>query len=483
MNKVKCVFSFLSVLFLSLCLSSCSSLFHNSTDGKITFALNLSEIYGSRNASIENNINEIQQDSVTISLFDIDDSLIDSKTVIFNYPSETIITIAFEAIPIGKKIYATAKLIFNNNEYSYDGKDNPLIIKDGTNVLPIDLELNVFESLYLLFSEINNSENIPSYKIEMIDDLNSTIETEFTNVLDFTVGGEDCFYYATVIDDIVNVIKSDDTENPQNTGVSHVNNYKLYYDYENDKLYGLGATENFSIDDNQSSINPIDFAVYEETYYLAFNKIDASGYQLNEIYLGAFSESENLYNCNNMIELSSDKFDHENIQSIADVSIKDMIAINGKLYVLWSYYGTSWTDNYIKSYGGVLVVDTNTFEVINLLGNFYSETAFNVSKNNNQTQVCKYYGPNSIDDTASLFGPSKVIAIKPKKLVVADEGIFVFTDNDGNPKYKNVNRVVEIDLINPSNITQTVTSATFYKDKTDSIQVVSDYATVEHSNE
>ena len=482
MNKVKYFFSIFSILICFLYFESCSSLFHNSTDGKITFALNLSEIYGSRNASIENNINEIQQDSLTISLFDIDDSLIDSKTVIFNYPSENIITIAFDAIPIGKKIYATAKLIFNNKEYSYDGKDNPLIIKDGTNVLPIDLELNVFESLYLLFSEIKNSENIPSYNVEMIDDLNSLNKTEFTNVLDFTVGGEGCFYYATVKDDFVNVIKSDDVDNSLNTGEPHSNNYKLYYDYENDKLYGLGATENFSIDDNQSSINPIDFVVYNETYYLAYNK-SMETFISPDIYIGTFNISDDgsTYNCEKSIKLELNMFG--DIPSISDITIKDMIAINGKLYVLWSCYGPSISGNNIKSYGGVLVVDINTFEVINLLGNFYSETAFNVSNDNNQTQECKYYGPNSIDDTASLFGPSKVIAIKPKKLVVADEGIFVFTDDDGNPKYKNVNRVVEIDLLNPSNITQHVTSATFYKDITNPIQVVSNYASVEPATE
>lgn len=478
MNKVKCVFSFLSVLFLSLCLSSCSSLFHNSTGGKITFALNLSEIYGSRNASIENNINEIQQDSLTISLFDIDDSLIDSKTVIFNYPNETIISLAFEAIPIGKKIYATAKLIFNNKKYSYDGKDNPLIIKDGTNVLPIDLELNIFNSLYLLFSEISYNFNIPYYNIEMTDDLNSiSDEPEFENVLDFTIGGEDCFYYATVDLDIVKVIKSNDTENPRDTGVSHEYNYKLYYDYENDFLHSIYPNQILNLNNNDS-VNPIDFAVYNETYYLAFNKIDASGSQSNEIYLGAFSESGNSYNCEESIELSSDKFAPENVSSITDVSIKDMIIINGELYVLWSYYGTSLTDNYIKSYGGVLVVDINTFSVENLLSNFYSTIDFEVLDNYNERKACKFYGPTSIDDTNYLFGPSKVVAIKPKKLVVADEGIFVFKDNDGILKYKNVNRVVEIDLINPSNITQAVTDATFYKDKTDPIQVGSEYPNV-----
>ena len=44
-----------------------------------------------------------------------------------------------------------------------------------------------------------------------------------------------------------------------------------------------------------------------------------------------------------------------------------------------------------------------------------------------------------------FFGPVKFIAIKPKKLIIADDGIAFYTDND-LLKYKNVNRIVTVDL-------------------------------------
>ncbi|MBO5825235.1 MAG: hypothetical protein J6R03_01280, partial [Treponema sp.] len=84
------------------------------------------------------------------------------------------------------------------------------------------------------------------------------------------------------------------------------------------------------------------------------------------------------------------------------------------------------------------------------------------------------------NSNTQLFGPTKFIAIKPKKLVFADEGIFVYNDTDDpNPKYKNINRVVEIDLgANPKeiveeNLINTVVS--FTKDDEDGIQLYSDY--------
>lgn len=49
-------------------------------------------------------------------------------------------------------------------------------------------------------------------------------------------------------------------------------------------------------------------------------------------------------------------------------------------------------------------------------------------------------------DEHYLSSPAKVIAVKPKKLVIADDGIAFYTDNDGCLSYKNLNRVVTIDL-------------------------------------
>ena len=47
--------------------------------------------------------------------------------------------------------------------------------------------------------------------------------------------------------------------------------------------------------------------------------------------------------------------------------------------------------------------------------------------------------------TKQFYGPSKFVAVKPKKLVIADDGIAFYTDNDVL-KYKNVNRIVTVDL-------------------------------------
>lgn len=47
----------------------------------------------------------------------------------------------------------------------------------------------------------------------------------------------------------------------------------------------------------------------------------------------------------------------------------------------------------------------------------------------------------------SFYGPTRFIAVKPKKLVIADEGLAFYTDNE-LLRYKNVNRVVYVDLEN-----------------------------------
>ncbi|MBQ7539439.1 MAG: hypothetical protein IJT42_10785 [Treponema sp.] len=47
---------------------------------------------------------------------------------------------------------------------------------------------------------------------------------------------------------------------------------------------------------------------------------------------------------------------------------------------------------------------------------------------------------------SGLAGPLKFLAIKPKKLVIADDSLAFFTDDDGNLSFKNVNRIVYVDL-------------------------------------
>ncbi|MBR4790390.1 MAG: hypothetical protein IK024_05805 [Treponema sp.] len=58
----------------------------------------------------------------------------------------------------------------------------------------------------------------------------------------------------------------------------------------------------------------------------------------------------------------------------------------------------------------------------------------------------KFYVPVNEDDTIHFFGPQKILAIKPKKLIIADEGYAFYADENDAIRYKNVNRVVTIDL-------------------------------------
>ena len=68
----------------------------------------------------------------------------------------------------------------------------------------------------------------------------------------------------------------------------------------------------------------------------------------------------------------------------------------------------------------------------------------------------------------AFYGPKSFVAIKPKKLVILDEGIAFYTDAEGLYKYKNVNRIVTVDLEDFA-ITETSSvpeSITFNNDET-----------------
>ena len=59
-----------------------------------------------------------------------------------------------------------------------------------------------------------------------------------------------------------------------------------------------------------------------------------------------------------------------------------------------------------------------------------------------------------------FYGPQKIVAIKPKKLVIADDGIAFYSDGYGF-SYKNVNRIVTIDLEKFAYESETKATVTF----------------------
>jgi len=167
----------------------------------------------------------------------------------------------------------------------------------------------------------------------------------------------------------------------------------------------------------------------------------------------------------------------EDLSILDHLSINDMMFVDGNLYILWSCnYGTCDETGIIESFGGVLCVNEE-----GIVEKLFGETTLKTMELGGGVRDVYYYGPSTENSTTQLFGPTKFIAIKPKKLVFADEGIFVYVEDPENPedpKYKNINRVVEIDLdakaiVENPNPINTVVS--FTKDNEDGIQLYSDY--------
>ena len=103
------------------------------------------------------------------------------------------------------------------------------------------------------------------------------------------------------------------------------------------------------------------------------------------------------------------------------------------LYAYQSYYSTSTIYYY--------TVDGKEVNIVTTVGELGTGPKLGFGKD-------KFFTP---DISASLsqeafYSPKKFIAIKPKKLVIADDGVAFYTDANDALRYKKVNRVVTVDL-------------------------------------
>nr|MCR4632009.1 hypothetical protein [Treponema sp.] len=155
--------------------------------------------------------------------------------------------------------------------------------------------------------------------------------------------------------------------------------------------------------------------------------------------------------------------------------ITDMIYQNGCVYILLrdvrtpSYNSSTISEEYpLCSRGAVIKYDTVSKETktigwtsnaLDSSGKYlygYSTDGSPLYKNGQILKVSSsdlesagFSFPNIYSPANSnegFYGPVKFIAIKPKKLVIADDGLAFYTDENDAYKYKNVNRVVTVDL-------------------------------------
>lgn len=358
------------------------------------------------------------------------------------------------------------------------------------------------DSQYMLFSR----EEYTSFT--MTSDLSSSVELsidEEEEVIDFTIGGPDFFYYLIHVPDSGSFLKNSDENTiiPAFVEVSadeRVLIYDIFYDNESDTLYGLGTkyssdgevlqdlvlcsynknetyftlTPTFNADyhfDGTTEHNT--FVVRNNKTYILYKKMG----EINTVHLDIFDPNGGAPTKINISNSFGNNFLPDNL------SINDMTVIDEKIYILWSYLKydnnviyNSDEPSKIESFGGVLCYDPNENGLTELITSQYEDNEFQLKDYSGAVANINVCQPKSEEDTTCLFGPTKFIAIKPKKLVFADEGIFVYNDAEdyNNPKYKNINRVVEMDL-NSNSVTTTLVSVEFNKDVDTGISIYCGY--------
>lgn len=184
-------------------------------------------------------------------------------------------------------------------------------------------------------------------------------------------------------------------------------------------------------------------------------------------------------------------------------SLTDILYQDGAVYVLVRDYSSSvWSEN-LYSRGVLFKVDvssdTNTviklgwtdensatttsdiygyyYDYANGSATYYpwyagnSDNASRLVLTNSNASV-GLYSPlgGGETTTAGFFGPQKFVAICSNKLLIADEGILFENDNsDSAYTYKNVNRIVSVDLAKFAIDTVTKSKATFSTDSSDTL--------------
>ena len=241
-------------------------------------------------------------------------------------------------------------------------------------------------------------------------------------------------------------------------------------------------------DDLSLTVSPSGFyaqriAIYDDTLYAlgSYNDGEASTYQLwvYDISSGLTNDSSVKYT----ISLDAKLPDALSYAKGTASYYGDMIALEGNLYLTVKAL-SSWTNANREIRNGALLRWIPGESDISVLGMadkvtsrediaqlYFYETSFDkspvyadadgqsllaiigskYSQENNNGVLCNTYFPDvyaitSAADETAFAGPARFVALKPKKLVIADDGYAFYTDSAGELLYKAANRLVTVDL-------------------------------------
>ncbi len=151
-----------------------------------------------------------------------------------------------------------------------------------------------------------------------------------------------------------------------------------------------------------------------------------------------------------------DNEDNSIVNTLKNPLFSDIQVTDEGIFVLFNdcYYNKDSENKTIdaNSRGGIIKFDNalkldKTFGTNGIFG--WTNEKHTSYGTNNITYTITSYMPNFPADTQLsskyFYGPRKFLAIKPKKLIFADDG-FMFYGNNNNPSSKDVNQLIEFDI-------------------------------------
>lgn len=369
----------------------------------------------------------------------------------------------------------------SSNMTTAEGYSQEFTVKSGPNYVTVKMAGDDFGDFGEGFKEneleiLVYSKSDSAYKLQLRNqngnksliadnakaDENSYIDTAFDNeghIYVLYYADTDCFIYSNnpkFQDSVVKLTKGNQTFWMK----------LISFDTETNQLYGFSADEGNSVvcfkdlttkgtitDDDYiiTSIYDIpefnSFCVNNNVVYAISNQyVEASwvGVLLNTFTLpGETTPVANQYtiSSNNSEQKLNSGFELQYGGDTKMCHVKDMNYYDGNIQVLVQV-NPVYTPNAVKYYvGGILNISTDNYEVTKKL---FSEPVTIYEPGGDPFEV---YQPSTIESKTSLFCPSRIIGIKPKKLIISDEGVFIYSNGTEQPdSLKNVNRIVTIDL-------------------------------------
>lgn len=449
--RLSFVFLALSLLFLS-----CGSSFSQEGEGYVAVDLyDFVQKISSRSAGTDQNVNVTlwtEGDYVTSVTASVSDS--GSDPIILNdIPIKSSISINLEA-SVGKK--------------NYLGASEKIVVQKGSNPVTIRLTKTVPTTDIVLYNQSNGY-----YTYYLSKSASESPFKTIENSREFCFDSDGHFYYLN--DD--NSVGSDqwsDTVHFDNGAIE-----KISIDLKNNTFYGLQLTDgylniykypellsaaqntqiNYSINLLEHSIEPN----YDSKYFATYDNVLYA-------FVGSDTDLQLFIATLPISNTDADITDYKvvnlntNIGSSYYVMVTDILYQDGAVYILLRETNTE--DTGVTSHGAILKYDVASETVTKLVG-LAPETSLSEfdaacyangygmvlkSQNDNDYYIDHFTDPYTIkapykEGVNSYFvGPDKFVAIKPKKLVISDNGLAFYTNSITGLTKKKINRVIEIDL-------------------------------------